>query len=177
MTFSVDCDILNGHLWHIASIVTYNVVVTFSGCTTGCPKCPLIKKHPPTCTTAKRHNDAICHNRRYMSQMAIQNVTIDAKCHNLTLNVTTLNVTTISLFSSKCHNIELTSNRQAMDHTLTLGLVGCVVGYVIANIEWVSGNFIFFYFLYSQNQERGGWGRGGGSTKNFFLSGSGLGVK
>ena len=64
------------------------------------------------CTTAKRHIDAICHNRRYMSQMAIQNVTIDAKYHNLTLNVTTLYVTKISFFSSKCHNKKLSSNRQ-----------------------------------------------------------------
>ena len=40
-----------------------------------------------------------------MSQMAIQNVTIDAKYHNLTLYVTTLYVTKISFFFSKCHKI------------------------------------------------------------------------
>ena len=51
---------------------------------------------------AVRHNDAIYHSRRYISQMAILIVTIDAKYHNLTLNVTTLNVAKISLFFSKC---------------------------------------------------------------------------
>ena len=57
---------------------------------------PKMIGHRERCTTAKRHIDAICHNRRYMSQMAIQFVAIDAKYLSLTLNVTTLCVTKIS---------------------------------------------------------------------------------